>query len=108
MPKFGDKIFIDRDGEQFVNLVNFLRTGKFPILKNREEEIKFNDELNFWKTSVHEKKIFVKHFKFDLDWCAPTLNLSEDNLILKKIIQIMVWFFVNRVLMNIILIFNSK
>ena len=108
LPKFGDKIFIDRDGEQFVNLVNFLRTGKFPILKNREEEIKFNDELNFWKTSVHEKKIFVKHFKFDLDWCAPTLNLSEDNLILKKIIQIMVWFFVNRVLMNIILIFNSK
>ena len=108
MPKFGDKIFIDRDGEQFINLVNFLRTGKFPILKNREEEIKFNDELNFWKISVHEKKIYAKHFEFDPDWCAPTLNLSEDNLILKKIIQITVWFFVNRVWMNIILIFNSK
>ena len=84
IPMVDDKYFIDRDGEQFVNLVNFLRTGKFPILKSREEENKFKDELNFWKITVQEKKLYVKHFEFDPDWCAPTLNLSEDNLILKK------------------------
>ena len=84
IPMAGDKYFIDRDGEQFVNLVNFLRTGKFPIMKSREDENKFKDELNFWKISVQEKQIFIKHFEFDPDWCAPTLNLSEDNLILKK------------------------
>ena len=55
MPMIGDKIFIDRDGEQFINLVNFLRTGKFPIMKDKEEESKFRDELNFWKISVQEK-----------------------------------------------------
>ena len=48
-PMLGDKIFIDREGEQFINLVNFLRTGKFPIMKNKEDENKFKDELNFWK-----------------------------------------------------------
>ena len=84
IPMLDDKIFIDRDGEQFINLVNFLRTGKFPIMKSKEEEIKFKDELNFWKISIQEKKIFAKHFEFDPDWCAPTLNLSENNLILKK------------------------
>ena len=84
IPMTGDKLFIDRDGEQFVNLVNFLRTGKFPIMKSREEENRFKDELNFWKISVQEKQLFVKHFEFDPEWCAPTLNLSEDNIILKK------------------------
>ena len=64
-PMLGDKIFIDREGEQFINLVNFLRTGKFPIMKSKEEENKFKDELNFWKITVQEKKIFSKHFEFD-------------------------------------------
>ncbi len=29
-------------------------------------------------------EIFTKHFEFDPNWCAPTLNLSENNVILKK------------------------
>jgi hypothetical protein len=55
LPMIGDKIFIDREGEQFINLVNFLRTGKFPIVKDKEEENKFKDELDFWKITVPEK-----------------------------------------------------
>ena len=62
-PMLGDKIFIDRDGEQFINLVNFLRTGKFPIMKNKEEENKFKDELNFWKITVQEKKNIHEAFR---------------------------------------------
>lgn len=55
LPMIGDKIFIDREGEQFINLVNFLRTGKFPIVKDKEEENKFNDELEFWKINIQER-----------------------------------------------------
>ena len=55
LPMIGDKIFIDREGEQFINLVNFLRTGKFPIVKDKEEENKFKDELDFWKITIPEK-----------------------------------------------------
>ena len=46
------KIFIDRDGESFVNLVNFLRTGKYPVFKEQIEENKFFDELNYWKIPI--------------------------------------------------------
>lgn len=55
LPMIGDKVFIDREGEQFINLVNFLRTGKFPIVKDKEEESKFKDELDFWKITLPDK-----------------------------------------------------
>jgi hypothetical protein len=55
LPMIGDKVFIDREGEQFINLVNFLRTGKFPIVKDKEEENKFKDELDFWKITLPDK-----------------------------------------------------
>ena len=84
LPKINNKIFIDREGETFINLVNFLRTGKFPIVKTKEDEIKFLDELNFWKINIQEIKMFSKNFEFDSEWCAPTLNLTENNKILKK------------------------
>ena len=59
LPMIGDKIFIDREGEQFIHLVNFLRTGKFPIVKDKEEENKFKDELDFWKITIPEKSKFI-------------------------------------------------
>jgi len=59
LPMIGDKIFIDREGEQFINLVNFLRTGKFPIVKDKEEENKFNDELEFWKINIQERSKYI-------------------------------------------------
>ena len=59
LPMLGDKIFIDREGEQFINLVNFLRTGKFPIVKDKEEENKFKDELEFWKITIPEKSKYI-------------------------------------------------
>lgn len=55
LPKVDGKIFIDRESEPFINLVNFLRTGKYPIVKNKDEESKFQDELSFWKISLPEK-----------------------------------------------------
>ena len=63
LPMIGDKIFIDREGEQFINLVNFLRTGKFPIVKDKEGENKFKDELDFWKITIPEKS---KYFLYNI------------------------------------------
>ena len=54
LPKYNGKIFIDRDGESFINLINFLRTGKFPVLKNDIEESKFFTELEFWKIPLSD------------------------------------------------------
>ena len=50
----GGKVFIDREGEPFVNVINYLRSGTFPILRNEEEETKFYDELDFWKIPIYE------------------------------------------------------
>ena len=50
----GGKVFIDREGEPFVNVINYLRSGTFPILRNEEEESKFYDELDFWKIPIYE------------------------------------------------------
>ena len=70
LPKYNGKIFIDREGESFINLINFLRTGKFPVLKNDIEESKFFSELEFWKIPLsdgsknnifNKKKNFLKN-----------------------------------------------
>ena len=64
LPMMGGKIFIDREGEQFINLVNFLRTGKYPIVKDKEEENKFKDELDFWKISIPERSKLILNNKY--------------------------------------------
>lgn len=63
LPMLGDKVFIDREGEQFVNLVNFLRNEKFPIFKDKEEEDKFKEELDFWKITIQDKsKLYIINY----------------------------------------------
>lgn len=54
IPLKNGKVFIDREGPPFINVINFLRTGKFPIMKSKEEESKFYDELDFWKIPILE------------------------------------------------------
>ena len=57
----GGKVFIDREGEPFVNVINYLRSGTFPILRNEEEETKFYDELDFWKIPIYEGSKHLFH-----------------------------------------------
>jgi hypothetical protein len=57
----GGKVFIDREGEPFVNVINYLRSGTFPILRNEEEETKFYDELDFWKIPIYEGSKYLLH-----------------------------------------------
>lgn len=61
LPTYDGRIFIDRDGEPFVNLINYLRTGKFPIFTSRRDELLFQNELNYWKIPYQQvvcKSIF--------------------------------------------------
>jgi len=43
------KVFIDRDGEPFVKMVSYLRTGLMPIFSNKAQEQAFKDELDYWQ-----------------------------------------------------------
>ncbi len=52
--KHNGRLFIDREGVAFTNMVNFLRSGKFPIYKDKNEEINFFEELEFWQIPIYE------------------------------------------------------
>ena len=44
------KVFLDRDGETFLSLVNYLRNNRqvFPKFVSKDEEQMFTKELEFW------------------------------------------------------------
>lgn len=65
--KHNGRIFIDRQGEAFINLINYLRNGKYPIFKDKNEEINFFEELQFWQIPIYDtskNKFFFKNFYF--------------------------------------------
>jgi len=81
------RVFIDRDGEAFSQVVQYLRNGKLPLFESKLKESAFFDELDYWQIPLdhhcggndsHEPQVF------DINWCAPTLDLSADFKRLKK------------------------
>lgn len=58
IPKHNGCIFIDREGEAFINMINFLRNDKIPHFRNTNEEIQFMEELEFWCIPLNESKDF--------------------------------------------------
>jgi hypothetical protein len=60
LKKIDGEVFLDRDGRTFLHLVNYLRNNRevFPEFMDRNDEIHFFKELEFWKipTTGHEKK----------------------------------------------------
>ena len=52
-PKRNDHIFIDRDSQNFKNLLYYLENNKLPLFKNIFEEKNFFSELNYWKIPLH-------------------------------------------------------
>lgn len=51
LKKIDDAVFLDRDGKSFQYLVNYLRNERevFPEFMDRNDEIHFFKELEFWK-----------------------------------------------------------
>lgn len=90
-----NRIFIDRDGQAFTNLVNYLRTGKFPIFSDKQEEQAFFEELSFWKIPLVDigiifqnltflEKNQINQLQFDENWCANTLTLENNSTVVRK------------------------
>lgn len=42
------RVFIDRDGDTFCQVINYLRTGKVPIFDNKVKENAFFEEIDYW------------------------------------------------------------
>jgi len=81
------RVFLDRDGDTFCQVINYLRNGKIPIFDSKIKENLFFEELDYWSIPLNfncgmndnnEKQ------SFDPNWCANTLELNEDKKILKK------------------------
>ena len=93
-PKRKGHIFIDRDPQNFKNLLYYLEQGKLPIFKNISEEKKFFSEINYWKIPLHiSSKNILKfnpmlcpyYFTFDKKCQLLTKNnLSKGIVLLNK------------------------
>jgi len=84
--KHKGRAFIDRDGEAFLSVITYLRSGKIPVFNTKAEEIKFLEEMEFWQIpleTVHGSD-FSDDQEFDPEWCAKTLILDKSNRIVTK------------------------
>lgn len=48
LPNHKGSYFIDRDGNMFSNILYFLRNDKLPYFSSSDEELLFQEELDFW------------------------------------------------------------
>ena len=87
LQKYKGRYFIDRDGETFLKLIDFLRNDILPNFESDEEKIHFFEELEFWQ--IPTSKLFKNNgrytFVFDTQWCAETLNIEKEGKSIKKI-----------------------
>lgn len=84
-----DRVFIDRDGEPFSQLIGYLRTGQLPTISDKKQEYLFKEEMNYWQIpfdlSEEEEKCDNQMIpSFDPQWCAPTLKLDLNQRVVKK------------------------
>lgn len=84
LPMLEDKIFVDRDPEPFNNLIYYLRTSKYPILKTTMDELLLKEELEYWGIPFEYRQSNNYLNMFDSDWCAPTLHLDNQCMTVKK------------------------
>ena len=84
--KYKDRYFIDRDGDTFLKVLDFLRNDTLPNFENDEQKIHFFDELEYWQ--IPKNKLIKNNdkspFIFDTQWCAETLNIEKDGKAIKK------------------------
>jgi len=69
-------------GTPFFIFSIFLRSGNIPNFKNKNEEISFYEELEYWQINYKEESKIV--YQFDPEWYANTLILDNKNTIVKK------------------------
>jgi len=64
LKKIDEEVFLDRDGKTFLNLVNYLRNDRtvFPDFMDRNDEIHFFKELDFWKIPIKDGTKYSKTY----------------------------------------------
>lgn len=52
--KINEECFLDRDGDTFLHMINYLRNNRelFPDFHDRNDEIHFFKELEYWKIPI--------------------------------------------------------
>eukprot|EP01022_Parablepharisma_sp_SALTPOND_P004910 TRINITY_DN121260_c0_g1_i1.p2 TRINITY_DN121260_c0_g1~~TRINITY_DN121260_c0_g1_i1.p2 ORF type:complete len:520 (+),score=32.50 TRINITY_DN121260_c0_g1_i1:1891-3450(+) len=76
------RVFIDRDGEAFCMVLSYLRNNKLPLFANKAQENLFYEELDYWQIPLVLPHIDLP--EFDSLWCAPTLRLEHNNMVVRK------------------------
>lgn len=68
--KHKGRVFIDRDGDSFMSIITYLRTGKIPIFNAKMDEVKFNDEMEFWNIPFETTRgnDLIEEQSFDPEW----------------------------------------
>ncbi len=81
---YNNRIFIDRDGKSFMNLLFYLRNNKIPYFENEKDKKNFYDELEFWKIPYINNGKKKSIMTFDINWCAQTLQIDSSLIKLNK------------------------
>ena len=80
------RIFLDRDGHAFAQLISYLRNGRIPSFEGKREENAFFEELDYWQipSDLVLCEPTGEASQFDPEWCASTLHLERDNRVVRK------------------------
>ena len=81
-PKRNGNIFIDREPQNFKNLIYYLEQSKLPIFKSQSEEKKFFSEINYWKIPIHISSKNI--LKFNHIFCPYNFVLDKKCQLLTK------------------------
>ena len=86
VPKRNNHIFLDRDYNTFIQLLDFLKTEKIPNFNNQQEKNDFFDELIYWgiKLNIDTKNPLI----FDSNYCPSYFIVNKNNNILQKANQL--------------------
>ena len=100
LPTHNGKVFIDRNGDIFTLVINYLRNKQLPqTFVNEKEKILFYEELDYWllpsnplhnivnMNSFNNDTMLTQvksSFNFDKNWCAETLDLGTNTKIIRK------------------------
>ena len=76
-----NKIVIERDSKNFLNIISYLRNDKYPSFKDDKEYQNFLDELDYWQIplNINEINKYKRNiFIFDEKWCAKTIDIDKN------------------------------
>ena len=82
IPKRNNHIFIDRNYNTFMQLLEFIKTEKIPKFNNQYEKNNFFDELNYWGIKLKIDKI--DNLIFDTNFCPNFFTIKNNNILHKK------------------------